>query len=60
MTNLLKYKIKKIVAENGYLKKSDLTEYELAQLDNKPHTGKLVDIWDEFLKGEADDRDQTS
>ena len=36
MNMLLTYKIKKIVAEHGYLKRSDLTEYEIAQLgDNK-------------------------
>lgn len=66
MLNLLQYKVKKIVAKHGYLNKSDLTAYEIKQLDagNNNECHRLADLWDDFLKAEADpdpnDRDQTS
>jgi len=40
MTNLLEYKIKKIIAKHGYLKKSDLTTHELSALNKGAKLGQ--------------------
>lgn len=42
VSNLLAYKIKKIVAEHGYLKKSDLTAHELSALNKGALLGQKM------------------